>query len=206
MEVIHIFIQEERNLWLNKKYTAAPRKYDYLKVGNLTDTFVVLDFETTGFRPLENEIIQYGLVEYKNGRIIDEKSQYIKPEFGIPQKITSITGISDSTVRNSPGIEEVIEELYCSLKDRIIVAHNAAFDMKFLLQNLAETNIEHERFGVIDTLSFARRYIRNVPNHKLPTLKKIFDLDSGHSHDALNDCRATGKLALLLYEKSLKEF
>ncbi|PTJ92840.1 hypothetical protein BU010_12765, partial [Mammaliicoccus sciuri] len=44
----------------------------YTKVRKLTDSFIVLDFETTGLKYNENEIIQCGIIEYEDGKIISE--------------------------------------------------------------------------------------------------------------------------------------
>lgn len=43
--------------------------------------------------------------------------------------------------------------------------------------------------------------INETPNHKLETLKEYFNLDDGESHQALNDAKATGQLALLLIDR-----
>jgi len=73
--------------------------------------------------------------------------------------------------------------------------------MKFLLYQLQINNIEYEKMRVIDTLTFSRKLIRETPNHKLQTLKEYFNLDDGESHNAINDCRATGNLLLLLMSR-----
>lgn len=174
----------------------------YTKARTLTDTFVVLDFETTGLKYNENEIIQYGIVEYEKGKIINEHTEYFKPDTPISKRIERITGITNEFLEDKPKLDssklEYLHKLICG---KTLVAHNAPFDMKFLLYQFYLNEIKHEKFRVIDTLTFSRKLIKETPNHKLQTLKEHFNLDDGDSHNALNDCRATGNLLILLMNR-----
>ncbi|WP_145474084.1 3'-5' exonuclease [Staphylococcus pettenkoferi] len=174
----------------------------YTKARKLTPTFVVLDFETTGLNYKDNEIIQYGIVEFKDGNVINEFTKFFKPDQPVGKTVMRKTGITNEFLEDKPRIsKEYMEELLLLLGGKTIVAHNAPFDMKFLLKNLHDFNIEHEKFRVFDTLTTSRRLIHETPNHKLETLKDYFILDDGESHQALNDAKATGQLALLLIDR-----
>lgn len=174
----------------------------YTKARKISSDFVVLDFETTGLNYKDNEIIQYGIVEFKEGRIINEFTRYFKPDKPVGKTVMRKTGITNEFLADKPKIsKQFLEELILLLGGKTIVAHNAPFDMKFLLKNLNDFNIIHEKFRVFDTLTTSRRLIHETPNHKLETLKNYFNLDDGQSHEALNDARATGKLALLLLDR-----
>ncbi|MDU0462143.1 exonuclease domain-containing protein [Staphylococcus ureilyticus] len=187
----------------SEQLTSKLLDFNYTKARTLTDSFVVLDFETTGLKYDDNEIIQYGIAEFKGGKLIKEKSQFFKPSKPISKRITKITGITNEFLEDKPSLnKELLEELHAYIANKTIVAHNASFDMRFLLYNFYKYNIDHNKFRVIDTLKFSRKYINETPNHKLVTLKEHFNLDDGVSHDALNDCRATGNLMLLLNERS----
>lgn len=184
-------------------YKNKPLDLTYTKARKINDTFVVLDFETTGFKYDEHEIIQYGVVEYKKGVIIKEYTQYFQPDNPVGKTVMRKTGITNEFLEDKPKISyEHLKELNELLEGKTIVAHNAPFDMKFLLKNLFNFNISHEKFRVFDTLTASRRLINETPNHKLETLKEYFELSDGQSHEALDDARATGNLALLLIERS----
>lgn len=175
----------------------------YTKARKLTSTFVVLDFETTGLNYKDDEIIQYGIVEFKNGNAINEFTMFFKPDKPVGKTVMRKTGITNEFLEDKPKISKKhMEELLLLLGGKTIVAHNAPFDMKFLLKNLHDFNIEHEKFRVFDTLTASRRLIHETPNHKLETLKEYFNLDDGESHQALNDAKATGQLALLLIDRT----
>lgn len=169
------------------------KKYDYIKARKLVNDITVLDFETTGFSPVENEIIQIGAIKYRNELEVGRFSCYVKPLNPIPPKITKITGITNKMVAEAPFIENVLDDLKQFLENETIVAHNASFDMKFLLENFDRHGIDYKRYRVIDTLSLARQQISETPNHKLPTLKKFLNIEA-ESHDALADCEVTAKL------------
>lgn len=102
----------------------------------------------------------------------------------------------------APPIKQSLIELNDFLKNETIVAHNASFDMKFLLENLRRHEIDHENFKVVDTVKLARASISGLPNYKLPTLKYYLGIDVG-SHNAIEDCLVTG--ALYYFCKSVQE-
>lgn len=168
----------------------------------LDNDITTLDFETTGFSAEQHEIIQIGAVKYKNGKEIDRFERFAEPLYPISRRITELTGISTEMVMGSPHIEQSLHELHAFLKGETIVAHNASFDMKFLLENLRRHKIDHENFKVIDTVQLARKSIAGLPNYKLPTLKYYLGIDGG-SHNAIEDCLVTG--ALYYFCKNVQE-
>lgn len=175
----------------------------YTRARKLTENYVVFDFETTGFDVFESQIIQIAAVQYENHKKIDEYVTFVNPRFSIPEKITQITGISDNDVRDAPVLQNVLPDLISFIQGYDLVAHNASFDMKFLLYSMNKFNIPYQRFRVLDTLSLARKYI-NTENHKLVTLKKHFKLDEYVSHNALDDCFVTGEVYKYCYEQSMQ--
>lgn len=172
-------------------------QYDYMKytkVRKLENNYTVLDFETTGLTPGINEIIEIGAIKYRNDKPIDTFQTYVKPIINdIDPYITKLTGISEETVANSPSLKDVLPELINFIDGENIVAHNASFDMKFLLIEMNNNNIPYQKFRVIDTLPLARKNLPFLKNHKLATLKEYLDINI-KSHNALDDCKVTGEL------------
>ncbi len=70
--------------------------------------YVVIDFETTGFNPYNDKIIQVAAVKYRNHELVDQFVSYVNPERPIPDRITSLTGITNYRVSDAPTIEEVL--------------------------------------------------------------------------------------------------
>lgn len=169
------------------------KSIDYQKSQTFVDDVVVLDFETTGLSPERSEIIQIGAIKFEKAKMVDQFARYARASRPIPAKITQITGITDETIKDAPALEKSLHELRDFIGDYPIVAHNASFDLKFLLTNYQRYDISYPSLTVIDTLTLARKYIRQTPNHKLTTLKEFLRMEA-QSHDAIEDCKVTGQL------------
>ncbi|MFA1819555.1 PolC-type DNA polymerase III [Virgibacillus oceani] len=186
----------------NKKKKITPEFMKYTKARKLSENYVILDFETTGFDCNTNKIIQVAAVKYKDNEKVDEYTTDVNPEEKLSSKIKSITGLADEDLINAPLIESVLPELVEFISNETLVAHNASFDMKFLLHNLNQYEFPYKRYRVIDTLSLSRKNI-STPNHKLVTLKEYLNLDHLDSHNALHDCYVAAEVYKYCYEKSL---
>ncbi len=157
--------------------------------------YVVFDFETTGFNPQKNEIIQIGAVKYDQAhQEIDRFNQLIKPTRSyLPTKISELTGIWPASLLDQPVLAEVLPDFIAFSRDSLMVAHNAPFDVSFLYQAIVDCEIgDAPHFQVYDTLSEAKKLVQ-MPNYKLETFKDVFGIDL-RSHDALNDCLITARL------------
>ncbi|MDD6305945.1 MAG: exonuclease domain-containing protein, partial [Clostridiales bacterium] len=111
---------------------------------NLDDTYVVFDLETTGFSPEKDKIIEIGAVKVENGVITDKFSTFVNPEVPIPFRIEELTSIKDDMVMDAPKIEEILPEFMEFCKGAIMVAHNAEFDMSFIIKNCERQEIEND--------------------------------------------------------------
>lgn len=156
------------------------------------DDFVVFDFETTGLNPKIENIIQIGAIRYRNNEKAEVFNTYVNPMKPIPALITNITGIRNSDVENAPIIAQVLPSFLDFIGSDKLVAHNADFDMRFLLNNTYKLNIDKPSNEVIDTLYLSRKYIKSIngiklTNYKLETLKEFLNIDVG-SHNSVDDC------------------
>ena len=170
-------------------------------------TFVVVDLETTGWSPASGAAItEIGAVKVSGGKVIAEFQSLINPGSPIPELITNITGISDAMVMESPWIHEVVPiflEFCGSPEETVLVAHNAPFDMSFLLAAVAAAAFDWPEFSVIDTAYLARKILTkdDVQNNKLETLAAYYGTDSQPNHRALDDSRATVDVLHGLFER-----
>ncbi|WP_270323660.1 PolC-type DNA polymerase III [Lactococcus petauri] len=165
--------------------------------------YVVFDFETTGFSPQKNEIIQIGAVKYdQSHQEIARFNQLIKPMRSyLPTKISELTGIWPASLLGQPVLAEVLPDFIAFSRDSLMVAHNAPFDVSFLYQAIVDCEIgDAPHFQVYDTLSEAKKLVQ-MPNYKLETFKDVLGIDL-RSHDALNDCLITARLYQYLQDLS----
>ncbi|MBQ7266461.1 MAG: 3'-5' exonuclease [Firmicutes bacterium] len=181
--------EEKRKI---RKYTkiTAPTK----------DSYVVFDTETTGLSPQNHKIIEIGAVKVKEGEITDTFSQLINPGTYIPRFISKITGIYTRDVENKKSISEILPLFTDFCEDLPLIAHNAPFDMNFLLQSYEDIGEEHN-FSVIDTCALSRKYNKECEKHSLEYLCAYFDIVNENAHRALSDALATRQLYEIIREK-----
>lgn len=118
-------------------------------------TFVVFDLETTGLSQRLDKIIEFGAVKMKHREVLETKQVFINPERKIPASISSLTNIRQSDVDQAKTIDQVLPELLDFIKDSILVAHNATFDVGFMNAACKACGYKTLTNPVIDTLPLA---------------------------------------------------
>jgi len=165
-------------------------------------TYAVIDFETTGLSPASDRIIEVAVAIVRDGEVVDTFSQLMDPGYAIPGFITALTGITTAMVRGQPRPEAVMPRLRAVLADLTCIAHNAAFDRRFFVAEMACAGQGHER-RFLCSLMLARRLLPEAPDHKLSTLMRHLGFTGRHrlrSHRALDDVLMTCALARHLLE------
>jgi DNA polymerase-3 subunit epsilon len=155
--------------------------------------FAVIDLETTGWSPEAAAITEIAAVRVRGGRRLGEFSSLIDPGVPVPPGIEDLTGISDWMLAAAPKLAAVLPGLLAFAEGCVLVAHNAPFDVGFLIAACAECGLAWPGFTVLDTVMLARRVMDpdEVPDCKLGTLAGFFRARTVPSHRALADARAT---------------
>ena len=176
------------------------------KGGTLEDDFVVFDIETTGFSPVNNRIIEIGAVKVCGGQVTERFSTFVNPQVPIPFEIEKLTGIRDDMVTDAPLIEEVLPRFLEFCRGAILVAHNAGFDMSFMLENARRQSLPMEH-PYIDTVGIARVLLPNQAKHTLDAVAKTLNISLENHHRAVDDAECTAwifvKLIQMLEEKDI---
>lgn len=159
--------------------------------------FCVFDLETTGGNHKTDKIIEIGLVKIKNFEIISEKNYLIQPEIRIPEFIQKLTSIKEADVKDSPLIEDVIDEILVFMGDSILVAHNTSFDVPFFNSVLKRLNKPILKNKSLCTNLMTKYLIPNLMNSNLNYMSKIFGIRHNKAHRALDDALATAELLLI---------
>ncbi|MEI8603427.1 3'-5' exonuclease [Shewanella sp. PP-Sp27a-2] len=171
------------------------------------NTLVVLDFETTGLSPNQGDrAIEIGAVLIEDGVITQRFSELMNLGFRISRFIEDYTGISNQMLRDAAPCNEVMARFADFIADHNLVAHNAAFDQRFLDAEFAQ--ICHRYLGQFGcSLLVARRLYQAAPNHQLGTLVRYKQLPTdGTFHRALADAEMTGHLWLAMLADLQQEF
>ena len=122
---------------------------------NLTRPIVFFDLETTGISPLAHEIIEIGAVDFVNGNVGKTFQRFVKPSVQISEQTTELTGITQADVENAPSLKDVIPEFLKYIEGKVLVAHNAEFDLTFLNAHLRRLGYNEIKNTVIDTLKLS---------------------------------------------------
>ena len=161
--------------------------------------FVVFDLETTGFSALVDRVIEIGAVKIKNNEIVDRFSTFVNPQIPISFRIENLTGINDQMVMNSGTIEQILPDFIEFCKGCVMVAHNAEFDMSFIINNAEKMGIEFAP-TYIDTVLLSQFLIPALHNYKLDTLTKHLNVVLDNHHRAVDDAEATAHIFLKLVQ------
>jgi DNA polymerase III epsilon subunit family exonuclease len=166
-----------------------------------TQRHVVVDVETTGLSPRHgHRVIEIGAVAVEQGVIIEEFSTLIDAGVPVPYVVQAIHGITDEMLEGQPTPEEALPLFARFIRDSILVAHNAPFDIRFLRHEFA-----HLGMGLphrcLCTLEMSRRHLPRLRDHTLETVYSHLCPDAAfirQSHRALDDARMTARIWLKL--------
>jgi DNA polymerase-3 subunit epsilon len=161
-------------------------------------TYTVFDTETTGLEPSKgDEIIQIGAARIVNNRLLRQEifDQLVDPECPLKPESIPIHGISEDMVRGQPNIDLVLPAFHEFCEDTVLIAHNAAFDMRFLQLKEERTGIRFTQ-PVLDTLLLSAVIHPNQESHKLDVILERLGVHIESRHNALGDALATGEVFL----------
>ncbi len=172
--------------------------------------FTVFDTETTGLNPSQgDEIIQIGATRILNGKLLRNESfeQLIDPRRPLAAASAEIHGISEEMLKGQPTIDTVLPAFHAFAADTVLIAHNAAFDMRFLQLKEEATGLRFDQ-PVLDTLLLSAVVHPNQESHRLEAIAERLGLTIVGRHTALGDAIVTAevflKLVPLLADKGIR--
>ena len=170
----------------------------------LDTTYVVFDLETTGFNAGgADSIIEIGAVKINNGEIIDRFDELINPGRKLPQKIIELTNITDEMLEGKDNEENTVKKFKEWVGDLPMVAHNAKFDVSFIVMAHNKYNLGEFTNTVIDTLELSRALDTGYSRHSLSALVKRYDVPWDETAHHRGDYDAEG--TALVFHKMLKK-
>lgn len=172
--------------------------------------YTVFDTETTGLNPSQgDEIIQIGATRILNGKLLRNESfeQLVDPCRMLSAESAKIHGITQDMLRDQPTIDKVLPAFHAFATDTVLIAHNAAFDMRFLQLKEGVTGLRFDQ-PVLDTLLLSAVIHPNQESHRLEAIAERLGLTIVGRHTALGDAIVTAevflKLLPLLAEKGIR--
>ena len=160
--------------------------------------FVALDFETACGTP--GSICAVGLVKMEQGQVIDQFYTLVNPGCSFDWMCTRIHGITEEMVTFAPDIDQMLEMIAPYLKDNIVIAHNASFDMGQLKAAIERYEVVFPPIDFLCTLTISRRAFPGRKTYRLGSFVDIIGFEYAQ-HNALEDARACAALMNKCIEK-----
>lgn len=151
--------------------------------------FAVLDFETTGFSR-HDRVIEIGVVLLDaNCRVERTWQTLVQPNRGFDN--SDVHGITPTNLVGAPTFEHVARRFAEVLNGRVIVAHNASFEYKFLTNEFGRLGVElADGNWLLDTMVLARQFMPGQPV-SLKNVLSIMGIENRAAHTAFADAEAT---------------
>ena len=157
-----------------------------------------MDFETTGLEIGNESIIELGACKVDSNGKESFFQELVKPVHDIKPLITNITGIDNDMVKHAPSLRDVLREflIFCGNAD--IIAHNAQFDIPWLITSLMRHQMTISFQQVLCTLKWAKT--KEDGKRSLGALSKKYHIGHENAHRALADAVVTKSL-YYIYDK-----
>ena len=178
--------------------SAQTRALDDRSLAELT--YTVFDTETTGLNPSEgDEIIQIGATRIVNGKLLRHEcfDQLVDPKRALASASAAIHGLRPEMLAGQPTILEVLPGFHAFALDTVLVAHNAAFDMRFLQLKEAASGLRFDQ-PVLDTLLLSAWLQPYQESHRLEAIAERLGVAVAGRHTAVGDARMTAEVFLKL--------
>jgi len=165
-------------------------------------SFIALDFETANSN--RSSICEVGLAFIEDGKIVDTRSWLVKPLNNYYDTFNiSIHGINPEDTLNSPEFNELWEEIRPLIEGKIIVAHNAAFDMYALKDVLNLYGLEYPNIKTFCSCTLAKRTLPGLISYSLAPVCNYLNIPLANHHRASDDAEACANICLKISEKCL---
>ena len=175
-------------------YRTARTANEHARLDELA--YTVFDTETTGLEPSNgDEIIAIGAVRIVNGRVLAHETfqQLIDPQRPLSAAAARITGIDAATLVGQPTVGQVLPRFHRYCADTVLVAHNAAFDLRFLQLKEAATGVRFTQ-PVLDTLMLSAVLHPELESHQLDAIAERHGVPVAGRHTALGDALLTAEI------------
>lgn len=161
-------------------------------------SWVVVDVETTGGSPPSDRITEIAAVVVRDGKIAEVFESLVNPQRPIPSFVSKLTNITWEMVRNAPTFSGVAEDVMKALEGNVFVAHNAAFDWKFVSHEVTRATGNRLVGERLCTVRLAKGLLPGLPRRSLDHLANHYGVEINGRHRAGGDAIATAHCLIRL--------
>ena len=152
--------------------------------------YAVVDVETSGLNASTHRVLQIAVSQMRpDGALEGTWSTLLDP--GCDPGPVEVHGLTRAKLAGSPQFDQVCAQLTAMLAGRVFVAHNAAFDWRFLTAETRRAGTIIDATGRLCTIAMTRRL--DVPSEslKLSAVAQYWGVRQYAAHDAADDTRVT---------------
>lgn len=159
--------------------------------------FAAIDFETANAE--RTSVCSVGIIVVRGGEIVHRYYSLIRPEPDYYNyhntRVHGLTAADTESARIFPDVWAEVEPLIAGLP---LVAHNKPFDEGCLKAVFRMYRMDYPDYLFFCTLQAARRQLRHLSDHRLPTVARCCGYTLAQHHQALADAEACAAIALKL--------
>jgi DNA polymerase III subunit epsilon len=159
--------------------------------GLLSESFTVIDVETTGLKSLAHRVIEFGAVRYDDGEQSGTLSILIQPERAVPKYVQKLTGIDNDLLSDAPLFSDVVEDILEFIGETTLIGYNVGFDVSFLNAELDRAGRPQLLNPCIDLLPVAGALMPGTRSRGLTSLARELNVAPTGAHRALDDALTT---------------
>ncbi|HYN90487.1 MAG TPA: exonuclease domain-containing protein [Thermoleophilaceae bacterium] len=163
--------------------------------------FVALDTETNGYGGDLCELTEVGAVLVGGGELHETYDSLVRVERPLSRGIQRFTGITRGMVDGAPPPEDALPELAGLLEGRVLIAHNARFDVRVLRQAFERAGLDWPDPPALCTVQLARRFAPLARKRALAPLAGSLGIEVEEVHRALPDALTCARVFCALFPR-----
>ena len=162
----------------------------------LKKPIVILDLETTGINHTKDRIVQIAILKVFPDGKKDKFNEIINPGIPIPDKSSSIHGITDDMVKDKPFFKDIANKVVNFIRGCDIVGYNSTkFDIPMLAEELMRAGVDFD-FSKVNFIDVQTIYHKKEPRTLSAAYKFYCDKNLDGAHNAMVDVEATYEVLL----------
>lgn len=161
--------------------------------------FLAIDFETATAK--RDSACSVAVIEVHDGKLGQAHYTLLQPPNNkYDWRNIQVHGIRPQDTANAPSFARLWPQLARMMAGKLVVAHNASFDMGVMRACIQTFRLQPVDFRFCCTVKLARSMWPELPNHKLNTVGDFLGIDFNH-HNALDDAKTCAQIPLRAAEK-----
>src|SRR4051794_2383955 len=163
--------------------------------------YLAVDCETNGLGGDTCELTEVGAVLVGGGEPHERWESVVRAQRPLGRGIQRFTGITQQMVDAAPPPEEVLPQLARRLEGRVLLAHNARFDVRVLRQAFDRAGLDWPNPPALCTVSLARRFAPLSRKRSLAPLAHSLGIEVEDTHRALPDALTCARVFCALFPR-----